>query len=75
MQHTSRAVCAKESKEKNSALHHPEEPADFCAFISQTWNYLSLGRIYSVPVRPGAHLDQWPLCTQPLSSDFNNHPI
>lgn len=40
-----------------------------------------LGRIYSVPVRPGAHLDQWFLCTQSLSSvvptlcsDSNNHP-
>lgn len=27
MQHTSRAVCAKDSMEENSALHHPEEPA------------------------------------------------
>lgn len=41
MQHTSRLVCAKDAKEENSVLHHSEEPAGFCVFTSETWNYLS----------------------------------
>lgn len=36
---TPRLVCAKDSKGERSALFHPEEAGDFCAFISEIGNY------------------------------------
>lgn len=40
--HPGQCVLSKGSKEENSALHHSEEPADFCAFISEIIYFMEL---------------------------------